>query len=54
MTLKEDKHELVKITDEHFVVKNVSIDPRTAEFNYYNVWIDRKSYITVAKRYFLI
>ena len=51
-SLEEDKHELAEITDKHFIIKNVPIDPKTVEFNYYNVWIDRKNYMPVKMEFF--
>jgi len=51
-SLKEDKHELTQTTDKHFIVKNVPKDPKTVEFNYYNVWIDRKSYMPIKMEFF--
>jgi len=51
-SLKEDKHKLAKITADHFVIKNVPLDPKTVQFNYYNVWIDRKSYMPVKMEFF--
>ncbi|MHC4617511.1 MAG: outer membrane lipoprotein-sorting protein [Planctomycetota bacterium] len=44
-SLEEDRHELIKTTDEFFVVKNVPKQPDSVEFSYYNVWIDRKTYV---------
>jgi hypothetical protein len=44
-SLKEDTHELIKTADKFFVVKNVPKKPDTVEFSYYNVSIDRKTYV---------
>ena len=44
-SLQEDTHELIKTTEELFVVKNVPKKPDTVEFSYYNVSIDRKTYV---------
>jgi hypothetical protein len=44
-SLKEDTHELVETADKFFVVKNVPKKPDTVEFGYYNVSIDRKTYV---------
>ena len=44
-SLQEDTHELIKTTDKLFVVKNVPKKPDTVEFGYYNVLIDRKTYV---------
>ena len=44
-SLKEDTHELIETTDKFFVVKNVPKKPDTVEFGYYNVSIDRRTYV---------
>lgn len=44
-SLDDDTHELIETTDKLFVVKNVPKEPETVEFGYYNVSIDRKTYV---------
>jgi hypothetical protein len=51
-SLKEDTHQLVKTTDKLFVIKNVPKQPDTVEFNYYNVSIDRKTYVPVKMEFY--
>ncbi len=51
-SLKEDTHELIKTTDEFFVVKNIPKKPDTVEFSYYNVSIDRKTYVPVKMEFY--
>jgi hypothetical protein len=51
-SLKEDTHELVKTTDEFFIVKNVPKKPDTVEFSYYNVAIDRKTYVPMKMEFY--
>ncbi|MBN1806036.1 MAG: outer membrane lipoprotein-sorting protein [Sedimentisphaerales bacterium] len=51
-SLKEDTHELIKTTDELFVVKNVPKKPDTVEFGYYNVSIDRKTYVPMKMEFY--
>jgi hypothetical protein len=51
-SLKEDSHELIKTTDEFFVVKNVPTKPDTVEFSYYNVSIDRKTYVPMKMEFY--
>jgi hypothetical protein len=51
-SLKEDSHELIKTTDEFFVVKNVPAKPDTVEFSYYNVSIDRKTYVPMKMEFY--
>jgi hypothetical protein len=43
--LDEDTHELVETTDASYIVKNVPKKPETVEFDYYNVSIDRKTFV---------
>ncbi len=51
-SLEEDTHELIKTTDELFVVKNVPKKPDTVEFSYYNVSIDRKNYVPMKMEFY--
>jgi len=51
-SLELDKHELVKTTDEYFVVKNTPKKPEDVEFGYYDVWIDRKNFIPMKMEYY--
>lgn len=44
-SLAEDTHELIEATGQFFVVKNVPKNPETVEFSYFNVSIDRKTYV---------
>jgi outer membrane lipoprotein-sorting protein len=50
--LTEDKHELIETTEKYFVVKNTPLKPKTVEFAYYNVWIDRKTYMPMKMEYY--
>ena len=51
-SLQEDAHELIETTDELFVVKNVPKQADTVEFKYYNVSIDRKTYMPMKMEYY--
>ncbi len=51
-SLKEDAHELIKTTDEFFVVKNIPKKPDTVEFSYYNVSISRKTYVPMKMEFY--
>jgi len=51
-SLTEDTHELIKTTDELFVVKNIPKKPDTVEFSYYNVSIDRKNYVPMKMEFY--
>ncbi|HUU16270.1 MAG TPA: outer membrane lipoprotein-sorting protein [Sedimentisphaerales bacterium] len=50
--LAEDTHELIETTDKLFVIKNVPKQPDTVEFNYFNVSIDRKTYVPVKMEFY--
>ncbi len=43
--LAEDSHELLETTEKYYIVKNVPKKPDTVEFGYFNVSIDRKTFI---------
>ena len=49
---EEDTHELIETTDQMYVVKNVPKQPDTVEFNYYNVSIDRKTYVPMKMEFY--
>ena len=51
-SLDEDTHELIETTDKLFVVRNVPKDPDSVEFSYYNVSIDRKTYVPVKMEFY--
>jgi len=51
-SLEEDTHELIETTDKLFVVKNVPKKPDTVEFSYYNVSIDRKTYVPMKMEFY--
>ena len=50
--LAEDAHELVEVTDSHFILKNTPKDPANVEFAYYDMWIDRESFMPVKAEYY--
>ncbi len=50
-SVKEDTHELVETTDEHFVLNNVPKNPDTVEFSFYKVWIDKNNYMPMKAEY---
>ncbi len=47
-----DKHEIVKITKNYYVLKHTPKDPKTVEFSYYITWIHRQTFIPVRVEYF--
>jgi len=51
-SLEDDTHELTKTTDELFVIKNVPKEPLAVEFAYYDVSIDRKTFIPMKMEYY--
>jgi len=51
-SLELDEHELIETTDEYFVVKNTPKKPDQVEFSYFNVSIDRKTYMPMKMEYF--
>ena len=51
-SLQEDKHELAETTDQFYVIKNTPVDPDAVEFQYYNVTIDRKTFMPVKMEYY--
>ena len=51
-SLQEDTHELTETTDKLFVVKNVPKRPDNVEFSYYNVSIDRETFVPLKMEYY--
>ncbi len=46
-SIYEDKHELVKVTDNYYVLKNIPKDPSSVEFASFTMWIHKKTFIPV-------
>jgi hypothetical protein len=44
-SLDEDTHQLIETTDEYYVVKNVPKESDSVEFSYFNVSIDRRTFV---------
>jgi len=51
-SLEEDTHELAQTTDTLFVIKNVPKKPETVEFSYYNVAVDRKTFVPMKMEFY--
>lgn len=51
-SLEEDTHELIETTEKMFVIKNVPKKPDTVEFGYFNVSIDRKTFVPMKMEFF--
>ena len=50
--LQEDTHELIETTDKYYVVKNVPKKPDTVKFSYFNVSIDRKTFVPMKMEFY--
>jgi hypothetical protein len=50
--INEDKHELVKTTENYYVLKNTPIKPEMVEFSYYYMWIHRQTFLPIKAEYY--
>ena len=50
--IDEDKHELIETTDSQYLIKNVPKDAGSVEFAYYNVWIDKTTFLPLKAEYY--
>lgn len=50
--IHEDSHELVETTDSQYLIKNVPKDAKSVEFSYYNVWIDKTTFLPRKAEYY--
>ncbi len=50
-SILEDKHTMLEVTDDFFVLNSVPKDPSGVEFSSYKIWIDRKSFLPVKAEY---
>jgi len=50
--IHEDKHELIEANDTQYLIKNVPEDPESVEFSYYNVWIDKTTFLPRKAEYY--
>jgi outer membrane lipoprotein-sorting protein len=50
--IDEDVHELTSTTEKHFILKNTPKNPAGVEFSYYDIWIDRVTYLPVKAEYY--
>lgn len=50
--INDDVHELVKATEDYYVLKNTPKDPKLVEFAYFEMWIHRESFIVVKTDYY--
>lgn len=49
---EEDQHELAKTTDTYYVVRNTPKDPSRVEFDHFDMWIHKKTFLPVRTEYF--
>jgi len=47
-----DKHELVDVTDNYFILDNTPKDPENVEFASYKMWIHRDTYLPIQTEYY--
>ncbi len=50
-SILEDKHTLLNVTDDFFVLNSVPKDPSNVEFRSYKIWIDRKTFMPMKAEY---
>lgn len=51
-SLLEDTHELLRTTEEHYVIKSVPKKPETVEFAYFLVFIDKTTFMPMKMEYY--
>ncbi len=49
---EEDDHDLVNTTDTYYVLRNRPKNPDSVEFDHYDMWIHRETFIPVRTEYF--
>ena len=50
--INEDTHELAEETDDHYTLKNTPKDPASVEFSYYDIWINKSSFLPYKAQYY--
>ncbi|MGD9160597.1 MAG: outer membrane lipoprotein-sorting protein [Desulfobacteraceae bacterium] len=50
--INDDTHELIKTTNDYYVLKNTPKDPGLVEFAYYEMWIHKASFTVVKTDYY--
>lgn len=48
----EDHHELQETTDSYYRIKNTPVSPDAVEFSYYDVWIDKTTFLPQKAEYY--
>ncbi len=51
-SIQADKHELIQVTDNYYVLRNTPKDPDTVEFSYYDTYIHRTTFLPIDARYY--
>lgn len=51
-SLAEDTHELAKTTDQYYLLRNTPKHPDQVEFDHYDMWVHRTSFLPVKIEYF--
>jgi hypothetical protein len=47
-----DHHELVRASKTYYVIRNTPKDPSSVEFDHFDIWIHRKSFVPIRTEYF--
>jgi len=50
--VEEDSHELLRTEEKAYVIRNTPKEPRGLEFAYYDVWIDRDTFMPITAEYY--
>ena len=50
--LKEDTHELIEETEKFYKIKNLPKAPESVEFSFFEIWIDKKSFMPYKAQYY--
>jgi len=50
--IQEDKHELIKTTDNYYVLKNIPKEPDAVEFDRYITYVHKKTFLPVKAEYY--
>lgn len=51
-SISADKHELIKETEDHYLVKSVPKDPASVEFTWFQTWIDKQTFLPKKAEYY--
>lgn len=51
-SLHEDTHQMLEVTEQHYLIKHVPKDPGSVEFSWYQTWIDRETFLPIRAEYY--